>query len=66
MYAKPVLERFGTFREVTQMPPPQGKKDPGADLASALNCESHAAPGSHAACGGSTGGATGGSTGRTS
>jgi len=55
MYAKPVLERFGTFRDLTQMPPPRGKKDPGADLASALNCESHAAPGSHAACGGSPG-----------
>ncbi|NNG15002.1 MAG: lasso RiPP family leader peptide-containing protein [Gemmatimonadales bacterium] len=55
MYEKPVLERFGTFRDLTLQ---QGKKDPGADLTSALNCEANAGSGSAAACGG-TGGSGG-------
>ena len=49
VYQKPKVERFGTFRELTQQ---NGKKDVGFDLANSLgtSCNLQAAPGSHAAC----------------
>jgi hypothetical protein len=54
MYSTPIIERFGTLRELTQA----GKSDPGFDLSVGVGedsdqptgCTANAAPGSHAAC----------------
>ncbi|HEX6965357.1 MAG TPA: lasso RiPP family leader peptide-containing protein [Gemmatimonadaceae bacterium] len=53
MYRKPMVDRFGTLRELTQAGW-GSKPDAGTDLAAAFGCESHAAPGSSAACSGAS------------
>jgi hypothetical protein len=52
-YERPLVIRFGTFRELTQQ---NGKKDAGTDLANAFgtSCNVHAQTGSSAACSGSS------------
>jgi hypothetical protein len=58
MYSAPVLEKFGTFRELTaQNYPPDSAKRPAVnDLATVfgpggnIGCNLHAQPWSHAGC----------------